>query len=379
MKSEHLFDEINLGEMTLRNRVVMAPMTRNRAASGGVPTDLNALYYSQRASAGLIIAESTQVSETGVSYARTPGLHTTEQVEGWRNVTTAVHAAEGRIFAQICHGGRISHPDLQPDGAWPVAPSAKRPPGLLHTGTRQRRMPIPRALSLREIQGIIDEFAWAARNAREGGFDGIELHAANGYLIDQFLRDGVNERGDAYGGSTANRARLLLEILEAVQGSWPSEAVSVRISPRVSYNGMSDSDPFRTFTELAARLQAGKLGVLHVIEPIVAGHYMEAKKGDPIAPAIRSAFQGRLILNGGYTRTSAAAAIENGDADLISFGEPFIANPDLVERLRSNLPLASPEREGFYQPDAQGYTTYPALGDLVQDDSRDYQAIAAPS
>jgi len=347
-----LFSPVQVGPYTLRNRMVMAPMTRNRAGAGNVPSDLAATYYAQRASAGLIITEGTQVSPQGVGYPGTPGIHDGPQVEGWRRVTDAVHARGGRIFAQLWHVGRISHPLLQPDGALPVAPSAIAAEGQTFTAEGPKPFGVPRALEVSEIPGVVEQFAHGARTALESGFDGVELHGANGYLIDQFLRDGANRRTDAYGGPVENRARFLLEVLEAVTGVWDADRVGVRLSPSGSFNSMSDSDPKATFSYAARELSRFGLAYLHVTEAI-------GSTPTPVAPVMRSLFQGPFILNGGFNQETASAALAKGEADLISFGTLFLANPDLPERFAEGAPLNTPNRETFYSGGEKGYIDYP--------------------
>jgi N-ethylmaleimide reductase len=335
-----LFAPFKLGPYNLANRMVMAPLTRNRAGPGGVPQALNAAYYAQRASAGLIVTEASQVSPQGLGYPNTPGIHSPEQIEGWRRVTEAVHARDGRIFLQLWHVGRISHPTLQPGGALPVAPSAIRPAGQAVTYQGLRDFVTPRALALVEIPGIIDQYRTAARNALSAGFDGVEVHGANGYLLDQFLRDGSNRRDDAYGGPIAKRARLLLEVTEAVAKVWGANRVGVRISPVNTYNSMADSDPDATFGYVGRALSRFGLAYLHVVERDVSG---------------------REPANGGYDRLRGDWALASGAADLIAYGKAFLANPDLPERLRRNAPLNQPDPASFYGGDGRGYTDYPAL------------------
>ena len=357
MATPDLFTPIQLGALALPNRVVMAPMTRNRAGAGNLPGALAAEYYRQRASAGLIVTEATQVSPQGVGYPGTPGIHSDDQVTGWRRVTDAVHAAGGRIFLQLWHVGRISHPSLQPDGVLPVAPSAIAAKGDAFTASGPQPFVTPRALETAEIPGIVAQFENGARHALEAGFDGIEIHGANGYLVDQFLRDGTNRRTDRYGGSLENRARFLLEVAEAVAGVWGANRVGVRISPRSDFNDMHDSDPASTFGYAAQALAPLGLAYLHVVEPV----------GDaaPLAPALKAAFGGPLMVNGAYTRPLAEAALARGEADLVSFGASFLANPDLPLRLARNAPLNAPDPTTFYGGDARGYTDYPALEDAL--------------
>jgi N-ethylmaleimide reductase len=356
--STDLLSPFTLGALTLPNRVVMAPMTRSRAGEGDMPTDVMATYYAQRASAGLIISEATQVSVSAKGYPGTPGIHSDAQMAGWRKVTAAVHARGGRIFLQLWYVGRVSLTTLPETGALPVGPSAVKPAGKTFAG---EEYPTPRALELSEMPGIVQQYVDGARNAVAAGFDGVEVHGANGYLLDQFLRDGTNQRTDAYGGSVENRGRLLLEVTEAVAGVWGRERVGVRISPYSEFNDMRDSDPVATFAYAARKLSDLGIAYLHVVEPIAGTFGLGAPGAEPIAPLLREAFRGALILNGGYDKDTANAAIAAGSADLISFGLPFIANPDLVTRFATEAPLAQPDRATFYGGDAHGYTDYPAL------------------
>jgi len=359
MSSIDIFSPFRLGPLELPNRVVMAPMTRNRAGPGNVPTALNATYYAQRAGAGLIVSEATQVSPQGVGYPGTPGIHSAEQVAGWKLVTDAVHGAGGRIFLQLWHVGRISHPSLQPGGALPVAPSAIAPAGQAWTTNGMEAFVTPRALETSEIPGIVEDFRRGARNAREAGFDGVELHGANGYLIDQFLRDGTNKRTDRYGGSTSNRARFLIEVTQALIGEWGGERVGVRLSPTNPYNDIADSNPAATFSTAARELNQLGVGYLHIVEP---------GPGDPVAAGempdigfFRKIWRGPLIANKGYDLERANAVLRNGDADLVSFAALYLANPDLDERFRRGGPFNAPDRKTFYGGAAKGYTDYPAL------------------
>jgi N-ethylmaleimide reductase len=355
----HLLSSYRLGRLELKNRLVMSPMTRSRAVEGNVPNPLTPTYYAQRTSAGLIVTEATQVSPQGVGYVRTPGIHSPEQVAGWRQVTDTVHRAGGKIFAQLWHVGRISHPDFH-DGALPVAPSAIAADGEVFTTRGRTKMVTPRALELNELPGIVAQFRKGAENAQAAGFDGVELHGANGYLLDQFLRDGANRRTDAYGGSVRNRARLALEVTQAVVAVWGPERVGYKISPNSAFNSMSDSDPIATFSYLADELSRLRLLYLHATEG-VAGP-MAAPAGTVLAaPVLRKRFRGTLILNGGYDAHSAEAAIARGNADLIAFGVPFLANPDLPVRYAKRVPLNTPDQATFYAGEAKGYIDYPAL------------------
>jgi len=338
----------------------MAPMTRNRAGRGNVPGPLNATYYAQRASAGLIISEATQISPQGVGYPGTPGIHSAEQIAGWKGVTDAVHAAGGRMFLQLWHVGRISHPSLQPDGALPVAPSAIAAAGQAMTAEGLKPFIAPRALETGEITGIVGDYRHAARNARHAGFDGVELHGANGYLIDQFLRDRSNRRTDRYGGTAQNRARFLIEVVEAIVGEWGAERVGVRLSPTNPFNDMADANPAATFATAVAELNRCGLAYLHLVEPAASDLV-----GDGEMPDIRffrKIWRGALMGNKGYDLARANAVIQAGWADLVSFAVLFLANPDLPVRFRRGGPFNPPDRKTFYGGTAAGYTDYPPIG-----------------
>lgn len=355
--SSDLFQSFELGGLTLANRLVMAPMTRNRADRSGVPSPMMATYYGQRAGAGLVVTESTVVAAEGVGYPFTPGIYTEAQATAWRRVTDAVHAAGSHIFVQLQHCGRISHPSLQPGGASPVGPSPVRPDGQAVTYTGMQDFVIPRALERREIAGVVAQFRHAAEMARRAGFDGIEVHGANGYIIDQFLRDGSNRRDDAYGGTVQNRMRLLNEILDAVSEVWPEGRVGLRLSPENSFNSMADSDPAAHFGEIVERLNPRGLAYLHILEGD-----MLATTGVLDYRALRARFAGPYIANNGYDLARARAAIRGGAADLIAFGVPFLANPDLVHRFREGLPLNQADRSTFYGGGEAGYIDYPPYG-----------------
>ncbi|HEV7516165.1 MAG TPA: alkene reductase [Thermoanaerobaculia bacterium] len=357
-----LMSPVEVGPYTLKNRLVMAPMTRNRAGEGNVPTPLVVTYYRQRASAGLIVTEGTQVSPQGVGYPGTPGIHSDEQVAGWRRVTDAVHAEGGRIFLQLWHVGRISDPSLQPGGGLPVAPSALAAEGLFRTVTGTQPFVTPRALELAEIPGVVAQFTDGAERALAAGFDGVEIHGANGYLLDQFLRDGSNRRTDVYGGPVEQRARFLLEVVEAVVRVWGPERVGVRLSPLSAFNGMSDSDPQATFGHAAAALARFGLAYLHAVLP---GSDDPASAAHAMARHLRERFAGPFVLNGGYTRETGEAAVASGLADLVSFGTLFLANPDLPERFSLGVPLNAPDRKTFYGGGEQGYTDYPTRHQAV--------------
>ncbi len=349
-----LFTPLRLGPLELPNRVLMAPLTRSRAEQDHVPGALMAEYYSQRASAGLIIAEATMAMEGHSAFIREPGIHSASQVEGWRLTTEAVHNAGGRIVLQIWHGGRACHPLLN-GGRQPVAPSPIAISGdEIHTPEGKKPYVVPRELADEEIPAIVEGFRLAARNAIAAGFDGVEVHGANGYLLDEFLRDGSNHRTGPYGGPLENRARLLLEVIEAVRQE--AELVGLRISLLNSYNDMVDSDPIGLSRWLAERLNGTGLDFLHVMR----GDLLGQQQGDVLAP-VRERFNGILIANMGYSASEANAAIAAGAIDAVAFGTAFLANPDLPERLRRGAALNSPDPATFYTPGPAGYTDYPAL------------------
>lgn len=352
-----LFQSLTLGKLTLPNRIVMAPLTRNRAAAGNVPGPLAPLYYAQRAGVGLIISEATQISPLGQGYIATPGIHSAEQVVGWRRVTNAVHAAGGRMFAQLWHVGRISHSSLLPDGQPPVAPSAIRAASKTFTAQGFADVSEPRALTLEEIAQVIADYRRAAANAIDAGFDGVEVHAANGYLIDQFLRDSSNRRHDAYGGSIENRTRFLFEVVQAVAAEIGAERVGVRFSPVSEFNDVRDSQPQALFERAVERMDALHIAYVHIIEGQTGGD-----RNTPFDyAALRRRFGGVWMLNNGYDGNGAAQAVGAGRADLIAMGRPLIANPDYVERLRRNAPLNALDATTLYGGDAHGYTDYPAI------------------
>jgi N-ethylmaleimide reductase len=359
MSSVDIFSPFRLGPLELPNRVVMAPMTRNRAGPGNVPTELNATYYAQRAGAGLIVSEATQVSPQGVGYPGTPGIHSAEQAAGWKLVTDAVHDAGGRIFLQLWHVGRISHPSLQPGGALPVAPSAIAPAGQAWTTNGMEVFVTPRALETSEIPGIVEDYRRGAAYARDAGFDGVELHGANGYLIDQFLRDSTNKRTDRYGGSASNRARFLIEVTQALIGEWGGERVGVRLSPTNPYNDIADSNPAATFSTAVGELNRLGIAYLHIVEPGPGDP--EAAGEMPDTRFFRNIWRGPLIANKGYDLERASAVLRDGAADLVSFAALYLANPDLAERFRRGGPFNPPDRKTFYGGAAKGYTDYPAL------------------
>jgi len=355
-----LFGPVKLGPYQLANRIVMAPLTRSRAGEDGVPRPLMVEYYRQRASAGLIVAEGTNVSAQGRGYALTPGLYTDHQVQGWRPITFAVHARGGRIFPQLWHVGRVSHPSLQPGGALPIAPSAIRPDATSFTNGGFEPCVTPRALETTEIPAIVEQYRRAARNALAARFDGVEIHAANGYLLEQFLRDSTNKRTDAYGGSRENRARLLLEVAEAVARECGGERVGIRLSPLNRGNGADlDSDPAGTYGYVVECLNRLGPAYIHVIEGTTQGP-REVPGGFDLQN-LRRSFKGVYMANNGYDLELALEVRRRNLADLISFGRLYIANPDLVERLRTGAPLNVPDRQTFFGGGAAGYTDYPAL------------------
>ncbi|MFP5419264.1 MAG: alkene reductase [Gammaproteobacteria bacterium] len=354
-----LFTPARFGAIDLANRVVMSSLTRNRAGPGNVPTPLMAEYYRQRASAGLILTEATPVCAEGHGYPRTPGIHTPEQVAGWKQVTQAVHQAGGKIVLQLWHVGRISHPDLQPGGALPVAPSAIKPAGQIFTGPAMQDFVTPRALETAEIPGLIKTFAEAALNAMDAGFDGVEVHAGNGYLLDQFLRASTNQRTDGYGGSAERRARLLLEVLDAVCKKIGSESVGVRLSPVTPFNDISDDHPQDTFEYVVGQLNAFKLAFLDLLQG--TGGAPRASWLPFDYDRIRTLYSGNLIRNNGYDFESGQQTVKSGAADAIAFGRLMLANPDLVERFRRGAPLNALDADTLYTGEDKGYTDYPFL------------------
>ncbi|AKB33684.1 NADH:flavin oxidoreductase, Old Yellow Enzyme family [Methanosarcina siciliae HI350] len=356
-----LFSQYRMGDLTLPNRMVMAPMTRSRAGDDDVPVPLTATYYVQRASAGMIITEGSQVSPQGVGFMHTPGIHSAAQVVGWKEITDAVHKAGGKIFIQLWHVGRVSHPDLL-GGTLPVAPSALPVEGFIHTPGGKKPIPVPRALETDEVPDIIRQFRQAAENTKTAGFDGVEIHGANTYLLDQFLRSGSNKRTDKYGGSLENRARLPLEVTKAVIEVWGGDRVGYRISPHNTAHSMSDANPRETFSYFTRELNKTGLGYLHLIEPI-GGRSGFVPPEARLGPTLRRTFERTFILNGGYGLQSGNEAIASGEADLIAFGVPFLSNPDLPERFMQNAPLNEPEEATFYVGGEKGYTDYPALVD----------------
>jgi 2,4-dienoyl-CoA reductase-like NADH-dependent reductase (Old Yellow Enzyme family) len=346
-----LFDPIQIGDLQLSNRIVMAPLTRCRAEPGRVPGELMVEYYRQRASAGLILTEATSVTPMGVGYPDTPGIWSAEQIQGWRKVTDAVHAAGGKIILQLWHVGRISDP-VYLDGQLPVAPSALKPAGHVSLLRPKKDYETPRALETAEIPAIVEAYRKGAENAKEAGFDGVEIHGANGYLLDQFLQDGTNQRTDAYGGSLENRARLMLEVTDAAVSVWGAGRVGVHLAPRADSHDMGDSNLAETFGYVAREL--GKRGIAFICT-------REKEGADSLGPQLKQIFGGVYIANEGFTKDQANAWLVEGKADAVAFGVPFIANPDLVKRLEQDAPLNEPRFDTFYGSTPEGYIDYPAL------------------
>jgi N-ethylmaleimide reductase len=357
--SLNLFSPAKLGSINLSNRIVMAPLTRNRAGEAGVPQTINVTYYEQRATAGLIITEATPISEMAHGYPLLPGIYTDAQVAGWKKITDAVHAKGGKIVIQLWHVGRISHPSLLPNNAFPVAPSAIKPAGQAFTYQGLVDYVEPRALDASKLPGIVADYVHATKCALAAGFDGVEVHAANGYLLDQFLRDGSNARTDSYGGSFENRARLLMEVTEAVVAAAGADKVGVRLSPVNPFNDMKDSNPQALFNYVTESLSRFNLAYLHVVEGGIHG----GGESEPFDfSAMRKLFKGGYIANLAYDKARGNAAIASGHADAIAYGVPFIANPDLVERFRVDAPLNEADSSSFYGGSEKGYTDYPFLG-----------------
>lgn len=346
-----LFDSLRVGDLTLPNRVIMAPLTRCRASAGRVPNAMMAEYYAQRASTGLILTEATIVSAQGAGYPDTPGIWSDEQVAGWKLTTQAVHEAGGRIFLQLWHVGRVSHPSYL-NGELPVAPSAIAPPGHVSLVRPKAAYPTPRALDRKEIPGIVENFRTGAINAQRAGFDGVEIHGANGYLLDQFLQDGSNKRDDDYGGSLENRARFHLEIADACVSVWGAGRVGMHLAPRCDAHGMGDTNPAKTFGYLASELGKRKLAFLCA---------RESQAAPRLGPALKKAFGGVYIANEGLDKPAAQALLDHGEADAVAFGKLIIANPDLVRRFREEAPLNAWDMATFYAPGPKGYVDYPAL------------------
>ncbi|MCK1394426.1 alkene reductase [Bradyrhizobium sp. 1] len=362
MKSgDPLFSPFRLGDRELANRIVLAPLTRSRAVGEGLPVDLHAEYYAQRASAGLLIAEATQISSEGQGYPSTPGIYTNEQISAWRVVTDRVHSTGGTIFLQLWHVGRAGHPANRPGAERSVAPSALAAPGNVYTKGGLQPFPIPRELSTSDIPRIVEDYVSAANKAMAAGFDGVEIHGANGYLVDQFLQSSSNHRSDQYGGSIENRVRFLHLVTEAVSRAIGRSRTGVRLSPFGIFNGASDPDPSKLFDVAIRGLSEIKIGYLHVINPEVSGDSSAAGVGVDVAGFARQRFAGPLIVAGGYDRDRAIEAVSSGAADLVAFGRLFISNPDLPRRLRLGAPLVEPDRSTFYTSGPRGYVDYPPM------------------
>ena len=354
--TDKLFSPAKAGNLELANRIVMAPLTRNRADDHtGEVSDMHVEYYRQRAGAGLIITEAAQISAEGKGYVATPGIYTPGQVAAWKKVTDAVHEEGGKIVIQLWHVGRISHVSLQPNGQSPVAPSAIGAEAPTFTRDGPATTSEPRALEADELPRIVADYVHAAKCAREAGFDGIELHSANGYLLDEFLKDGTNKRTDAYGGSVENRARLLFEVLDALTDVWPADKIGLRLSPFSAANNAEDSDPDATFGYVVERLNAYPLAYLHLVEGQTGG------KREGGFDALRKLWKGVYMANNGYDRDLAMARVDEGKVDLVTFGRPYIANPDLAERLRVNATLNEGDGATYYGGGREGYTDYPSL------------------
>ncbi|WP_223557081.1 alkene reductase [Pseudomonas sp. BF-R-01] len=347
-----LFSEVQVGRYSLSNRIVMAPMTRSRSDDAGVPSDMVATYYAQRATAGLIISEGVFPVALGKGYVRTPGIETTEQIAAWKKVADAVHARGGRIFMQLMHCGRVSHPSLLANGAQPQAPSAIKAAGQTYTATGLQDFVIPHALTVAEIANVVEGYRQSTRRAIEAGFDGVELHAASGYLPEQFLSTGSNQRDDQYGGSVENRARFVLEVLAAMVSEVGSDRVGIKISPEMNFNDIVDANPQETYTYLVKQLRDFKLAYLHVA--LFGAQY-------DYHAALRPLFDGSYLIGSGQTKDSAESLIADGKADAAVFGGAFLANPDLPERFRTGAELNTPEKDTFYAPGEEGYIDYPTL------------------
>ncbi|UDQ90390.1 alkene reductase [Xanthobacter autotrophicus] len=363
MSATSLFEPFRLGELTLPNRIVMAPLTRNRAAADFVPSDLAPQYYALRADAGLLITEASQISQQGQGYQDTPGIYSDAQVAGWKKVTDAVHAKGGRIFIQLWHVGRVSHTSLQPNGGAPVAPSALTAATKTFVNNGFAETSAPRALELSEIPGIVEDYRRAAANAIKAGFDGVEVHGANGYLIDQFLKDGSNQRTDAYGGSIENRTRFLLEVMDAVIAEIGAARTGLRLSPVSPANGITESHPQALFNHVIDELEKRHPVYIHVVEGATGGPRDVAP--DFSFEELRKRYSGAWMVNNGYDLALANAVLAEGKADLVAFGKPFISNPDLVERLQRNAPLNELDRDTLYGGGAKGYIDYPTLKDAA--------------
>lgn len=366
--SNVLFQPIQIGNLTLPHRIAMAPLTRSRASKpGNAPTELNETYYAQRASASLIITEASQISQQGQGYAWTPGIYTEDQIQGWKKIAKTVHANNGSIFLQLWHVGRVSHPSFQPNHTLPIGPTAMEVPGKTFIEGEKNLgewsdVPVPREATSEDIQQIIADYRQAAINAIEAGMDGVEIHAGNGYLLDQFINSNSNKRNDSYGGNIINRARLLLEVTQTIVQAIGADKVAVRLTPMGRFMGMGDDTPKETFGYIVEELNKFKLAYLHLVEPQIVGTVKDEEynpEWDSIILMLRDSWKGILILAGGYTKETAIKAIESGRADIIAFGRPFIANPDLPTRFKLNLELNQPQPESFFGGNEQGYIDYP--------------------
>ncbi len=353
-----LFSPLSIGNYTLKNRIIMAPLTRCRSVQDNIPNELMAAYYAQRASAGLIISEATQISPLGIGYPCTPGIHNDDQIEGWKKITKAVHDKDGKIFLQLWHVGRISHSSFHP-GELPVAPSAIKPAGEVYTFDGMKEFETPRPLSVEEIQNIVQEYVQGAKNAIAAGFDGVEIHSANGYLLDQFLRDGTNKREDEYGGNIKNRSRFLFEVIKAVTSAVGADKTGVRLSPSGTFNDMTDSDPQSHFTYVCEKLNDFGLAYLHIVDALEG----DIKHGANVVglEVIRDAYKGVLITCGGYDKERGNRTVKKAQADAVAFGIPFIANPDLPERFKRDAALNEADVSTFYTQDEKGYIDYPFM------------------
>jgi N-ethylmaleimide reductase len=362
MNLNALFSEQKLGDLILPHRIVMAPLTRSRSSQpGDIPNDMNVEYYKQRSSAALIISEATQISPQGKGYAFTPGIHSEEQIAGWKKITDEIHAQGSRTFMQLWHVGRVSHSSLQPGNFLPVAPSAIAvSEGQAFTYQGMQDFETPRALDFNEMPSIVEQYRQAAINAKEAGFDGVEIHAANGYLLDQFLKDGTNKRDDVYGGGIENRSRLVLDVTQAVTDVWGGNRVGIRISPTGTFNAMSESNPQALYNYLVEKLNQFNLAYLHVVEELGIGDVGETEGFN--FETLRQVFNGAYMANGGYTGETAEQSLNDGNSDFIAFGVPFISNPDLPERIKQGADLNEADPNTFYGGDEKGYIDYPSLG-----------------
>jgi 2,4-dienoyl-CoA reductase-like NADH-dependent reductase (Old Yellow Enzyme family) len=351
-----LFDPVELGDIYAKNRIIMAPLTRSRAGESRIPNDLMAEYYAQRAGAGLIISEATAISPEGYGWYGAPGIYSEAHIEGWKKITQAVHEKEGKMVLQLWHMGRVSHPDFL-GGELPVAPSAIAAQGEANTPTGKKPYVTPRALTIEGIRAIVEDYARAASQAIQAGFDGVEIHAANGYLLDQFIRNGANKRADIYGGPVENRIRIVREVIEAIGSKIGERRTGIRISPNITYNGMSDSDPLTTYSVLADTLNKYDLAYVHVRETLPPPGVEPSLW---VTSKIRAIYKGNLLVNGGYDFERAQLAVGGGDADAVVFGVPYIANPDLVARFRARAPLNPVRQDTLYAGGSEGYVDYPA-------------------